>query len=559
MTLLSRRGRCGRFFLVAAMCAWVGSPACAGAPAAAPRSADRWLDLVTLEQFRVVQWRPSDNYFKTLDPVRIVLESTATHERVVIEADDAEGTPDGKIIVRGHLRLSRPDGFVEGRAMTYRANDQTGEVSDARAMLGASRVRGRKIELLLKQRIKATDAQFTLCSREHPDFHLTAREIVIAPDGRVSARNIGFFVGGTRLFSFPSFSKTFTKQAQSPLPAIPGYTKSAGIQMRFGDDIVNSPSVYLDYALQLATIRSPEGGIDYERDLGKPEPDGPPPRLRSLSASRPLRSALEAAPALISSGSDDPEFGRRRASFYALLHVNQMVYNRKETDLRLSRLPEIGFAARNLLDRKSPESDPNSKRPPAESAFGKGVFSPAEWLINVEAGLGYLRERPYNTESARLGLRADATSPLFRVVDPVYFRYGGFATASAYGNGNAYTILSPEIEADVFLARNTLIGAAFRYAQGFGRTPFVFDHVDVRNEMRLRYGVVRSTWAYDLSVNYDMDRVRAYDTVFSVRRRFDCMEVGLSYQTRAQSVGLIFNLLGTHQSATAGQSGGEAP
>jgi hypothetical protein len=498
---------------------------------------------VTLQRFRVVEWRPQDNFFKTLYPVQILLESTATHERVLLEADDAEGTPDGSIVVRGHLRLSMPEGSVEGRSLTYRASDQTGDVADAHAQMGAARVTGKKIELLPGQKLRATDALFTMCSHEHPDFHLTAREIVLSPDGRVSAKRIGFFVGRTRLFSFPSFSRSFRRQAQSPLPVIPGYTKSAGIQMRLGDDLVDTPGSYLDYSLQLATKRAPQGAIDFERDLGRPAPDAPAPRLRVLSATRPLRSALEAAPALISGSSDDEEFGRRRASFYALLHVDQAVYNRKETDLRLSRLPEIGFAARNLLDRKPPEPDPQSKRPYSESAFGKGVFSPAEWLVNAEAGIGWLRERPSSTEAARLGLRADASSPLFRVIDPVYFRYGGCATASVYGNGNAYTILSPEVEADVFLARNTLIGAAFRYAQDFGRTPFVFDHVDVRNEMRLHYGVIRSTWAYDLSVNYDMDRVRAYDTVFSVRRRFDCMEVGLSYQTRAQGLGLIFNLL----------------
>ncbi len=556
MTLLSRLlGRAGLSGIVLGVClvpAAVRAAEPGPSPQAKLKAPERRLDAITLEEFRAVSWRPRDNSFKTNDPVRILLEDTRTHERVVLEADDAEGTPEGDIVVRGHLRLSREEGAIEGRALHYKAADQTGSVSDARAQMGSARVEGKQIELLPNERLKATDSRFTLCACKRPDFHLTAHEIVISASGRVSAKRIGFFVGGTRLFSLPTFTRTFRQQSQSPLPMMPAYTKNGGIEGRIRDDIINTPDTFLDYSIRLATKDSPDGAIDFERDLTRQGTDAAPPRLRVLTAKQPLRAALEAAPALIEGEPQATEFGSRRASLYTLLHVDQYVYNRKHTNLQLSRLPEVGFAVRNLLNRTLPEDDPTSKRPPSQTAFGKGVFSPAEWLINAEVGVGWLREMPTRVERGRLGLRADASSPLFRFLDPIYFRYGGFASAAAYDDGNAYTILSPEVEADVFLNRNTLIGVGFRYAQEFGQTPFLFDRLDVRNEMRLRYSVVRSTWGYDVSVNYDMDRVRAYDTIFSVRRRFDCMEVGLSYQTRAQNLGLIFNLLPVTRAKAAG-------
>jgi hypothetical protein len=79
--------------------------------------------------------------------------------------------------------------------------------------------------------------------------------------------------------------------------------------------------------------------------------------------------------------------------------------------------------------------------------------------------------------------------------------------------------------------------------QDVGNTPFLFDQRDVRHELRLRYAFLGAHWGYDLSLKYDLERRRAYDSIFSVRRRFDCMEIGISYQTRSQGFSLILNLL----------------
>jgi hypothetical protein len=335
--------------------------------------------------------------------------------------------------------------------------------------------------------------------------------------------------------SLPSFKRSFKRKVSNPIP-LPGYSKQNFLQFHFGDQLVATPSTALDYDLRLSLRRTPEGQLSFERDLGRPDEEAAPPDTRRIATTEPLRTALEASPALIQG--ETPEQDQRRTSLYALLTSNNFVYNRTRTDIRVSRLPEVGISLRNILNRQQLPAGSNP-----QSAFGTGFFTPSNWFINAETALGYFVERPSHTEQLRFGARADATSPLFRVGGPLYVRYGTTVWSSLYGKGESYTLLAPEAEADLLVSHNTLVGAAFRHIAAFGSTPFLFDRRDVKNELRLRYAFLGSRWAYDTEIKYDLERVRAYDSSFSIRRRFDCMEVGLAYRTRQQGLSFILNLL----------------
>ena len=73
--------------------------------------------------------------------------------------------------------------------------------------------------------------------------------------------------------------------------------------------------------------------------------------------------------------------------------------------------------------------------------------------------------------------------------------------------------------------------------------------------MRLLYGYIGPNWAYDTTVKYDMQRLRAYDSVYTVRRRLDCMEFGFSFHTRNQGFSqrkYLVRALGANNSNDAG-------
>jgi hypothetical protein len=216
------------------------------------------------------------------------------------------------------------------------------------------------------------------------------------------------------------------------------------------------------------------------------------------------------------------------------------VYNRQRTDLRVSRLPEAGVSVTNLLNGRTG----SAREDTGEAQLIRQIATGGQdWLVNLDLAAGYLAERPSNRDTGRLAMRTEVSSPLVSLGDFLFLRGGATAWTNAYATGGRYSILSPEAEVGIRMTRHSILGAAYRFQQEYGQTPFLFDKRDVRKEMRVRFGHVDPGWLFDVSVRYDLDRARAYDTGFDIRRRFDCMEVGFRYGARAQGFGIVLNLL----------------
>ena len=113
---------------------------------------------------------------------------------------------------------------------------------------------------------------------------------------------------------------------------------------------------------------------------------------------------------------------------------------------------------------------------------------------------------------------------------------------NAYSKGSLYNLFSPEAELDYLPTSTTRLGIAYRFSDDAGRTPFVFDHLDVRHELRL-LAQTGGPYAFGLETKFDLERSRAYDSELALLRNFDCMQVGIAYRLRTQQFSLIFNLL----------------
>jgi lipopolysaccharide assembly outer membrane protein LptD (OstA) len=200
---------------------------------------------ITIEKFRELLYQPDTNYFKSPGPVTITIIDADTGEKTVLTADDAEGQPNGDIIVKGALKLVRTEGYLSGRGLTYRGAEQTGEVSDAESRVANTTLRGKKIELMRdekgRQVLRATGAYFTTCIEQTPHYHITAREIrVLTSSRKVTAKDLGFWVGKTKLFSLPSFTRSFNRTSESPIP-LPGYSNEDFLHIRFANSVIEEP------------------------------------------------------------------------------------------------------------------------------------------------------------------------------------------------------------------------------------------------------------------------------------------------------------------------------
>ena len=495
---------------------------------------------VTITKFKSLEWRPEDNWFKTNTPVQLELVDPVSGEKVIIEADDAEGSPTGVITITGRLKLLRPEGSITGKAMMYDSAKGTGRLYDAAAEVSSVRLEGKTIEILPEQVMRAKGATFTTCTHGKPDYRLTARDISVSATGRVEAHGVTFWLGGTPVMAVPYFVKTFRRMAQSPWP-LPGYSTETGPALHVRNQLFMSPRQALSLDTSIAARRALQGGLEFRRRLGPQTTDGEPPLTVASGFTRSLASPLELRPALIRTGfaEDTAEQGLTLA---AALTAGSVISKRDRTDIRVDRVPEVSA---EWVVTPAKEVRPDIARTSGDGIgprFGPLQISPRYWWFSAQASAGRYAEVPSHIVSNRASMRASLVGPSLLLSNRVYVRAGGAMIGSVYSEGKAYSILAPEVEANWMAGPRTLLGAAYRWAQPFGETPFLFDLCDVRHELRLRTAYSQSGFAADLTVKYDMERNRAYDTAFSIRRVMDCAEVGLRYETRGQSLGVVLNL-----------------
>jgi hypothetical protein len=98
-------------------------------------------------------------------------------------------------------------------------------------------------------------ANITTCDLARPHYHLQSRRAVIYPGRRLVARNVGFFVGGRRLFTIPYFVVSLRQMGRQPF--VPEFGES-DLEGRFLKTLFNyevgpraTGSVHLDFMQRL--------------------------------------------------------------------------------------------------------------------------------------------------------------------------------------------------------------------------------------------------------------------------------------------------------------------
>lgn len=155
----------------------------------------------------------------------------------------------------------------------------------------------------------------------------------------------------------------------------------------------------------------------------------------------------------------------------------------------------------------------------------------------LDLNAGYFIEKPTGAREGRADLSWRRTL-IDRGVRPG-LRVSVDARLAAYTTGDVYRTVGLEAavgrgNADVFEA----MGVRLNNVEG--RTPFLWDEVQVRTEL---FGEKRIPWGkyrlYGL-LRYDAERHEMYDMQVGVARRFKCLEPEIRYSTRRRF--LLFNL-----------------
>ncbi len=517
--------------------------------------APRKLGPIDIDQFRSWSWKPETNLFHFEGTVRVQYTDPQTSTPTVLEAETVDyNLATGELTAKGDatdplhplpFRLTREEAAFTGRELTVNLKDGNGTLTNADLQTDFYHLTGERIEIRNGIYL-VTHGSFTTCVRQHPDYHITARDIRLNPGKDLKAHGITFFAGPTRLLTLPYYKRSLGTKTGQSVPLTPAFNKHDGFGLHYQDSPLSHHNELLHLDILANFRRAPTGYAAYEKDLAHTADPTPPQSIISPLA-YPLRSILEeTSPPTFRDYTENtyPEPGARRTTFYAVLQNQQFLYNRRFTDLSVSRFPEVGVRLLNQLGSSRPggvfvnaEEDAAPLTAPHQFGFARDVRP----LLDMTASLGGVEEFPAKTVAGRVAARVSLASTPYLLGSRLSVRAGLTDWVSFYSNGDAYTLFSPEVAFNYAMTRTSNLNAGYSFFTDIGETPFLFDRRDVRQELRLAYHV-SGPIGFGYITKLDIGRSRFYDSEVALTRNFDCMQVGLSYRLRSQSIGFIFTL-----------------
>ena len=262
------------------------------APQTAPAMPPPDPGAVRLQKFRHLHWKPDDAQMSTEGSAEVVYTQPDGRSVSTLTARDLDfDLATAQIHALGGFRLNRPEGNFFGQDIDYSLRDDAGTVTKAVVETGFFQMKGAKIELKSNQAVRrkmenppplqqtyiVTDGEFTTCGNERPDYRVTSHELTVVEGEYVSAKNITFYLGSTRLLTLPFPYKRSLRRTSGVAAPAPSYNKAEGLTVRFNRRPVEEVHRTLDVDLRVGLRYLPIGFVLYNRDLLPHNPSTLPP------------------------------------------------------------------------------------------------------------------------------------------------------------------------------------------------------------------------------------------------------------------------------------------
>jgi hypothetical protein len=212
----------------------------------------------------------------------------------------------------------------------------------------------------------------------------------------------------------------------------------------------------------------------------------------------------------------------RVGTFSLGLRKNDIVTTQLTNRIILDRLPELSYSSRFL---------------PVFQLPGKRLAG-----IRLNAGTGRFNERiiggsDYEVDTSRTRASINFTTRGNDVAGP-YFDV--FARVTRYGNTNqSYRNSGFEVGYAGRLLPRILGALSYRSTTVSGDTPFRFDRVEIRRELRSTFDFeLTPRYLIPIDLRYDLDRKQLRDKSIGILRSYKTFAYGLTYRAARNEIGL---------------------
>lgn len=412
--------------------------------------------------------------------------------RMIINPRTLQFTAEGDVIIRQGGREIRTT-----RA-TYSFEQRSGQAEQIKLVQGTYFIEADQVLLKPGPAYEARRASFSTCDREHKHWEIYSRVMEIVPGEEVVARNAGVDFLGMRLFTVPRYRKNLDDRDDDPmrLPSF-GYDNRNGPYVRQNFTIHRGNPIWIDADVQINGYREPMGGFRFG-----------------------------------SAG---------RFKFVASAFYRDVAENQRSPHLQVSRLPEVGIVwSSNEVARPGRflGARPQSVRyPPALDVSTK-------WIFAAQATAGYFRQHRgqrlvepdgVSKNGARFLIQGQAVLPLVKLGPISLNDLRLIARESLYDTGDNFLTYGFGIGKRVRFGNWELRADYFRNFSS-GSTPFLFDDIELRQEVRPRLQFRTRNFEFSYLARVDVDRGNVFDQIISVSKLFHCIRPTLSYSVRRNEI-----------------------
>ena len=186
-------------------------------------------ELLVERKFRITAQELTYNLEQRSAHARGDAALTYEAEGVELRADTIDADLEtGAVSAVGHVSVAQGQNRLSAAAVEYNLNDRTGSLQGARGeaqgvYFTAQSLRATPGQLVL------TNGTFTTCDRPDPDYHVSAREVILRPGNRVISRKSTVWFKGHRLIRLPTFDISLKRpQRVTALSPVGGYSRRDG-------------------------------------------------------------------------------------------------------------------------------------------------------------------------------------------------------------------------------------------------------------------------------------------------------------------------------------------
>jgi len=370
---------------------------------------------------------------------------------------------------------------------------------------------------------KLKNIMFTTCESTHPDYRFEASELTLLGKDRVRMRGASLYLGQFRVLALPTLVfRVGGRGVGRKLFPIPSYDKDDGFGLSQEFRLADTDRFRALADIAFKTKRGLEGQIEYEYGLdGKLAPI--PGRFLPYEAQQSSVPVMPMVPITEPLGRTYPERRdnetKARIRQFGRFSLKQRTYDIRNTGLLVFRQPELG------LIYIAPHVD-----------LARAGLDPRLQLYpQIAATWGRYKETPgQEVFTSRSGVNLAMTANLFPLgrsaaIQPMVM-YG----ISNYGNGSSYRTWGYGVDASRLFHSGAIVTARYIKRNDSGKSPFLFDTVDVFREFQGAFQVPIGKHILGFVAGLNVDTGKVYDWEALYGYRTDCLAAWITWHSRLQ-------------------------